>query len=40
MYQIIFAAKNQKKHGQQKTFREEFVEFLNEHGIESDETYP
>ncbi len=31
--------KNQREHHHIKTFKEELIEFLNEHGIEFDEKY-
>jgi len=36
---LIEYVKNQEEHHKKKTFREEFVELLNEHGIEFDEKY-
>ena len=36
---LIEYVKNQEKHHKVKTFREEFIEMLNEHGIEFDEKY-
>ncbi len=36
---LIEYVKNQKEHHKRKTFKEEFVELLNEHGIEFDEKY-
>ena len=36
---LIEYVKNQEKHHKLKTFREEYIELLNEHGIEFDEKY-
>ena len=36
---LIEYVKNQEEHHKTKTFREEFFELLNEHGIEFDEKY-
>lgn len=36
---LIEYVKNQEIHHKKKTFRDEFVELLNEHGIEFDEKY-
>ena len=36
---LVSYIKNQKGHHRVKTFREEFIELLNEHGIEFDEKY-
>lgn len=36
---LIEYVKNQKKHHKTKTFRDEFIELLNEHEIEFDEKY-
>ena len=36
---LVNYVKNQKEHHQVKTFREEFIELLNEHGIKFDERY-
>ena len=36
---LIEYVKNQEAHHQKKTFKEEYIELLNEHGIEFDEKY-
>jgi len=36
---LIEYVKNQEEHHKTKTFREEFIELLTEHGIEFDERY-
>jgi putative transposase len=36
---LIEYVKNQEEHHYQKSFKEEFIELLNEHGIEFDEKY-
>ncbi|MBE9468865.1 MAG: IS200/IS605 family transposase [Bacteroidetes bacterium] len=36
---LIEYVKNQKEHHKKKTFKEEYIELLNEHGIEFDEKY-
>jgi putative transposase len=36
---LIEYIKNQEEHHQNRTFKEEFIELLNEHGIEFDEKY-
>ena len=36
---LIEYVKNQEEHHKKKSFREEFIELLNEHGIEFDEKY-
>ena len=36
---LIEYVKNQEEHHKKKTFREEYVELLNEHGVEFDEKY-
>jgi len=36
---LIEYVKNQEEHHKTKTFREEYIELLNEHGIEFDEKY-
>ena len=36
---LIEYVKNQEEHHKTKTFREEFIELLNEYGIEFDEKY-
>lgn len=37
--QVIRYIQNQREHHSKKTFQEEYLEFLDEHGIEYDERY-
>jgi len=36
---LVNYVKNQREHHHKKTFREEYIELLKEHGIEFDERY-
>lgn len=36
---VIQYIRNQQEHHRKKSFQEEFIEFLNKHGIEYDENY-